>query len=216
CGRFPTLVEDGVLGLGPPGFDDYPFNPNAKRQHLNPPFMQNLLAANVIPAKITGWKLPRTKDVGSVGSLSFAATNERNPTPWGISVDAVSINGAVAISTPVQGFVDFGTTQILMSVTEADTLNEKIPGARQVSPGEWIIPCNTQAVLALTIGGVVWRVDPRDLAFQPVDSPGLCKSNISGDVNAKDGRVTLGGAFLKNVYTVLNEDSLEVGLAQPR
>ncbi|TFY57952.1 hypothetical protein EVG20_g8341 [Dentipellis fragilis] len=236
-GRFPELAEDGVLGLGPPGFDDEPFepfDPDDEDEHLSPPFMQNLLAANVIPAKVTGWKLPRTKDVDSLGSLSFggpdpahfsapfvtvkaAETNERNPVPWGISVDAVSIDGAVAISTPVRGFVDFGTTNIVMSITEADTLNEKIPGAEKVSPGQWDIPCTTQAVLALTIGGEVWPVDPRDLAYEPVeDSPGFCISNILGDGGVEDGRWILGGTFLKNVYTVLVEDSLEVGFAQPR
>ncbi|TFY52654.1 hypothetical protein EVG20_g10459 [Dentipellis fragilis] len=234
-GQFPTLDEDGVLGLGLPGFDDAPFNPTNKGEHLNPPFMQNLLAARVIPAKITGWKLPRTKDVGSVDSLAFgsldpthfipgtlislraAQTSEQNPKPWGISATAASMNGVAVLVKPFLGFIDFGTTVIVMSDIEADVLNSRITGAVRVSPGVWHIPCNTQAKLALTIGTKVWPVDPRDLVSQTVPgSPNLCESNIEGDENEPVGQWILGGTFLKNVCTVLVEDGPQVGLAQPR
>ncbi|TFY56518.1 hypothetical protein EVG20_g8895 [Dentipellis fragilis] len=231
-GNFPKLAEDGVLGLGPPGFDDPPFNPADKDEHLNPPFMQNLLAARVIPAKVTGWKLPRTKDVGSVGSLAFGApdpthfvgalvpvkaapTSARNKKPWGVPVTAVTIDGAAVIAKPIAGFVDFGTTDISMSPAEADALNVKITGAKKISSGVWQIPCNTQAKLALTIGGKAWPVDPRDLAFAPVaGAAGLCESNIVGQEKVA-GQWILGGTFLKNVYTVLDEGNTQVAFAQP-
>ncbi|KAA1476257.1 acid protease [Dentipellis sp. KUC8613] len=237
-GEFPTLDEDGVLGLGPPVRVDLTTllsTPANKGEHLNPPFMQNLLAARVIPAKVTSWKLPRTKDAGSVGSLAFGApdpthfvpstlialkaakTSAENPKPWGISVAAASVDGVAAISKPFQGFVDFGTTNIVMSTTEADALNGRIKGAIKVSLGVWHIPCNTQTKLALAIGGKVWPVDSRDLAFQPVaGSAGLCESNILGEADEAVGQWILGGTFLKNVYTILDEGNSQVGLAQPR
>ncbi|KAA1476256.1 acid protease [Dentipellis sp. KUC8613] len=232
-GQFPKLAEDGVLGMGPPSFDDPPFDPTDKEEHLNPPFMQNLLAAKVISAKVSGWKLPRSKDTGSVGSLAFGAPDPahfvaplatvksaplsaRNKKPWGVPITAATLDGAALLAKPIFGFVDFGTTDISMSAAEADALNAKITGAKKVSAGKWNIPCNTQAKLALTIAGKAWPIDPRDLAFTPVaGATGLCQSNIVGE-EAVAGQWILGGTFLKNVYTVLDEGSTQVSFAQPK
>ncbi|KAA1476255.1 acid protease [Dentipellis sp. KUC8613] len=232
-GQFPRLAEDGVLGMGPPSFDDPPFNPNDKEEHLNPPFMQNLLASRVIPALVSGWKLPRSKDAGSVGSLAFGAPDPahfvaplatvrsaplsaRNKKPWGVPITAATLDTTALLVKPIFGFVDFGTTDISMSPTEADVINSRIAGAKRVSAGKWNIPCNTQAKLTLTIAGKAWPIDPRDLAFAPVaGAAGLCQSNIVGEEKVA-GQWILGGTFLKNVYTVLDQGRTQVSFATPK
>ncbi len=65
---------------------------------------------------------------------------------------------------------------------DAKAVHDAITGAKSDGQGGFTVPCNTQASVALTFGGQAFAIDPRDLAFQPVDATdpnGDCVSGIS-------------------------------------
>jgi hypothetical protein len=65
-------------------------------------------------------------------------------------------------------------------------LHSQIQGAKSDGQGGFTIPCTTKASVAFTFGGQQFAIDPRDIAFQPVDPnnpQGDCVSGItSGSV----------------------------------
>lgn len=65
---------------------------------------------------------------------------------------------------------------------DAQAVHNAIQGAKPDGQGGFTVPCTTQASVALTFGGKTFAIDPRDLAFQPVDAnnpTGDCVSGIS-------------------------------------
>lgn len=79
-----------------------------------------------------------------------------------------------------------GTTLIVAPASDADAVHAAIPGAQSDGQGGFTLPCTTTASVALTFGGQSFSIDPRDLAFQPVnanDPQGDCVSGIaSGNI----------------------------------
>ena len=69
-----------------------------------------------------------------------------------------------------------------MILPEADALaiHKNIPGAQSIGQGGFTVPCNTNAVVALTYAGQSFTIDTRDLATQPVNSNGSNGDCISG------------------------------------
>lgn len=81
-----------------------------------------------------------------------------------------------------------GTTLIVAPDADAQAVHAAIPGAQSDGQGGFTVPCNTKASVALTFGGKAFAIDPRDLAFQPVDPndpngdcvSGIAAGNIGG------------------------------------
>lgn len=68
-----------------------------------------------------------------------------------------------------------------MPEADAAVLHAAIPGARSDGQGGFIIPCNTNAVVAFTFSGQSFAIDSRDLPFVPIngnDPNGDCQSGI--------------------------------------
>jgi len=75
-----------------------------------------------------------------------------------------------------------GTTLIIAPPADAAAVHATIPGARRDGQGGFTIPCTTTASVALTFGGQTFPIDPRDMAFLPVDlndPKGDCISGIT-------------------------------------
>jgi len=71
-----------------------------------------------------------------------------------------------------------------LPLDDAMIIHQMIPGAQDDGFGGFTVPCTTNASVALTYSGRLFTIDPRDLAFYPVDSndpQGDCVSGIIGD-----------------------------------
>lgn len=72
---------------------------------------------------------------------------------------------------------------------DAQAVHAAIQGAKADGQGGFTVPCTTQASVALTFGGQAFAIDPRDLAFQPVDA-----NNPNGDCVSGISSGNIGGA----------------------
>lgn len=109
---------------------------------------------------------------------------------WEGAIDAVTVNGADQGLTDRTAILDTGTTLMVLPPADAQTIHNNIPGAASDGQGGFTVPCTTNASVALTFGGQEFTIDPRDIAFQPVnanDPTGDCVSGItSGEVGGAD------------------------------
>ncbi|KAA1473188.1 hypothetical protein DENSPDRAFT_263001 [Dentipellis sp. KUC8613] len=105
---------------------------------------------------------------------------------------------------------------------DAAALHRFIPGTIVASTGHHLIPCDNTVVLSLTIGGVSWPIDPRDLVNAPVPAPpqfGLqrhCFSSVQASPSRQPGEWLVGSTFLKNVYMKLDATENTIGFARLR
>lgn len=82
-----------------------------------------------------------------------------------------------------------GTTLIVAPPNDAATVHQAIDGAKADGQGGFTVPCNTNASVALTFGGKIFAIDPRDIAVQPVsaaDPTGDCVSGIAAGAVGAD------------------------------
>ncbi len=79
------------------------------------------------------------------------------------------------------------------------------------------VPCDTTSVVALTVGGQAFTINPKDVAFQPLSgagTDGLCLSGISSGQIGGPNEWLVGDVFLKNVYFATDVGKDAVGLAR--
>lgn len=80
-------------------------------------------------------------------------------------------------------WISLGTTLAIIPTQDAITIHQQIPGATFDGTSTFTVPCNTATVVSFTFGGRAFAIDPRDLAFIPVDAAnaqtGDCVSGIS-------------------------------------
>ena len=71
---------------------------------------------------------------------------------------------------------------MVVPAADAAAIHAAIPGAKEDNQGGFTVPCTTKAIVALTFGGQSFAIDPRDIAFIPVDAAdptGDCVSGIA-------------------------------------
>ena len=100
---------------------------------------------------------------------------------WAGAMDAVSVNGKSLDLKNRTAILDTGarerlwrkaeadrsatgTTLIVAPAADATAIHAAIPGAKSDGQGAFTVPCTTEAVVALSFGGVAFSIDPRDLA----------------------------------------------------
>lgn len=76
---------------------------------------------------------------------------------------------------------------MLLPQSDADLIHQNIPGAQSDGQGGFLVPCTTNTSVALTFGGQLFTIDPKDLARQAVNNNGLCVSGISTDTKISTG-----------------------------
>lgn len=113
--------------------------------------------------------------------------------------------------------LDTGTTLMVVPAADAATIHAQITGAKSDGQGGFTVPCTTTDSVALTFGKQEFAIDPRDIAFTPVDPndpTGDCVSGISsGQIGGADEWL-VGDVFLKNAYFSTNVDKNTVSLAK--
>ena len=77
---------------------------------------------------------------------------------------------------------------MLLPQSDAILIHRNIPGAQSDGQGGFLIPCTTNASVALTYGGQLFTIDPQDLVRQGAsDNEGYCVSGISTDPEIATG-----------------------------
>ncbi|KAF8920191.1 aspartic peptidase domain-containing protein [Mucidula mucida] len=136
---------------------------------------------------------------------------------WVAPLDAVTVDGSDLGISNRSVILDTGTTLLIVPVNDANAIHKGIEGAGSDGNGGFVLPCNTNASLALTFGGIAFNIASPDLAFVPIDindPTGLCLSGIAGSDGIADGQWLAGDTFLKSVYFSTNVNKNQISLAK--
>ncbi|KAJ6577361.1 aspartic peptidase domain-containing protein [Mycena capillaripes] len=216
---FDDKVVDGLMGLGKKGLSN---------QGVPTP-VQALKDAGFIDKAITSYRLPRFLDHTNNGEVSFGGLDDTKFDPktlvtldaaadtdgfdafWFAKMDGVSVDGDDVQVAAQLALMDTGTSLMAVPTKDAAAIHAKIPGAKLKSSGQYSIPCNTTASLALKFGGKSFPINPKDLVFASNGATsGDCTSGISVFADTK---FLVGDTFLKSVYFSTNVDDNTITLA---
>ncbi|CAK7307852.1 Pepsin F [Vulpes lagopus] len=209
-------VFDGILGLA---------YPSLSLQGTIPIF-DNLWKQGLISQELFAFYLSKKEEKGSVvmfggvdhsyyrGDLNWVPVSK--PFYWQLSMDSISMNGAViACSGGCEAIIDTGTS-LLIGPSSVVLNIQKIINAKQSYSGEYMIDCNTINTLpdiVFTINGVNYPVPAS--AYIQEGQEGTCYSNFDegrGGLFISDSWI-LGDVFLRLYFTVFNRGNNTIGLA---
>ncbi|CAG8647984.1 11210_t:CDS:2 [Ambispora leptoticha] len=211
---FQDTEFDGILGMG---LDQL------SSQKAKTPF-SDLVTQNAVKDSVFGFFLGRQKDgsnsqltLGGIDSSKFTGQLKYNKLVsnvgyWEIALDDASVNGKPLGFNKKTAIIDTGTTLLIAPPADADAIHKEIKGAVS-QQGEYFVPCNTDAVVALTFGGVTYKISPKDLAREPTKQNNMCLSGIAGGNIGGADQWLVGDTFLKNVYSAYDIKKLAVGFA---
>jgi len=202
-----TTPFDGLMGLAQSTL--------SQQKTLTP--VEAMAKAGLITDAITSYKISRSADNKNDGEITFGGldTTKFNAQTlvtvpnvskvgfWEGAMDAVSVDGTDLGLVGRTSILDTGTTLIIAPAADALAIHQKIQGAKSDGQGGFTVPCTTKASVALTFGGTSFAIDPRDIAFQPVDPAnptGDCISGISSGNIGGANEWLVGDVFLKNAY----------------
>jgi hypothetical protein len=209
---------DGILGFSRAG-------------QTSPGLMDALVSNKIITSKIFCIHLNRNSDGTNDGEISFGAvdtskyTGSINYSPlaqddgsWTIAIDKIAAGTTNTGVTGAIAYIDTGTSYACVSASAAKLLHSVIPGSSTNSGGYWLVPCDTKINLSFTFSGVTYNIPPEDWIAS--GSGDLCFSNFyPKNCLENENAWLLGDLFLKNVYTVFDEDQGRIGkclLSRPR
>ncbi|KAI9060981.1 acid protease [Trametes sanguinea] len=194
-----TVPFDGLMGLA---------QSTLSEQGVPTP-VEALAKAGLIDDAITSYKISRLADNKNDGEITFGALDETKFDPntlvtfpvvsqtgfWEGAMDAVSVDGQDLGLQGRTAILDTGTTLI------------------SDGQGGFIIPCSTNASVALTFSGQAFAIDTRDLVFQQIDQENCASGISSGEI---DGETTwlVGDVFLKNAYFSTDVTKNTISLAK--
>ncbi|CAG8774995.1 2797_t:CDS:2 [Cetraspora pellucida] len=214
--EFVNSQFDGIMGMA---FD------TLSTQGASTPF-SNMAEQGVVTQPIFAFRFSRAVDhdegiitLGGVDIYSFTGTinfvNLVNDTAfWEIPMDDASVNGNSLGFKNKRATIDTGTTLLVAPPADVTAIHDNIPGSVLLQEGEYAIPCNTNAKVALKFNGVSYSIDPRDIARDLVSlKRNLCLSGISAGFIGTNDQWLVGDVFLKNVYSVFDLGARSVGFA---
>jgi hypothetical protein len=208
---------DGLMGLAKSTLSE--------QQTLTPP--EALAKAGLITDAIVSYKISRLADNKNDGEITFGAldqtkfdantletlANVNKQGFWESDMAAVSVDGKDLGLQGRTAILDTGTTLIVAPTADAEAIHNAIDGAVTDGQGGFAVPCDTKASVALTFGKTEFAIDPRDLAFAPLnDGSGLCISGITAGQIGGANEWLVGDVFLKNAYfsTDVTKDTLSL------
>jgi len=198
---------DGLMGLAQSSLSE--------QKTLTP--IEALAKNGLVNSAIIGYKISRLLDNKNDGEITFGGVDQTKFDPattvnlanvnqqgfWEAAMDAVTVDGTDVGLQGRTAILDTGTTLIVAPDADAQAVHAAITGAKSDGQGGFTVPCDTQSSVALTFGGQAFAIDPRDLAFQPVDANNPNGDCVSGISSGNIGGATewlVGDVFLKNAY----------------
>jgi len=216
------IPSDGLMGLAQSTISE--------QRTLTP--VEALAKTGVISDAIVAYKLARVADNKNDGEITFGGldTTKFDPTSlvtvpnvnrkgfWEANVDDASVGNKSLALQGRTAILDTGTTLAIIPTQDAITIHKQIPGATFDGTSTFTVPCNTATVVSFTFGGRAFAIDPRDLAFVPIDAAnaqtGDCISGISAGNFGGPTQWLLGGTFLKNSYYSTDVGKNAISLAK--
>jgi len=216
-----TTPFDGLMGLAQSTLSE--------QKTLTP--VEALAAAKVIPDSVVSYKISRLADNKNDGEITFGGLD---PTKfdsaaivtvpnlsktgfWEAALDAATVDGVDSGLTGRTAILDTGTTLMVLPAADASAIHKGIKGAKSDGQGGFTVPCDTKSSVALTFGGQVFTIDPRDIAITPVDPADPTGDCISGIASGQVGGATewlVGDVFLKNAYFSTDVSTNTLSLAK--
>ncbi|KAH7907902.1 aspartic peptidase domain-containing protein [Hygrophoropsis aurantiaca] len=213
--QFPA---DGLMGMAFQSISDY----NAS------PFFQTLVDGDAVVAPTFAFKLAQNGSELFLGGHNPAlyqgdftyvpVTKEASLAGyWEVDLDMVSANGA-SVLTKLDSIIDTGTTLIIGDTENVGKFYHAIGGQNATTtagPGFYTFPCDKDPGVSLTFGGKSWAISADSFNLGPVSSGSAdCVGGISAQPDL-DGSAfwIVGDVFLRNVYTVFDVGTREVGFA---
>ncbi|KAI0261484.1 aspartic peptidase A1 [Gloeopeniophorella convolvens] len=198
---------DGLMGLAQ----------SLLSQQQTPTPVEALASAGLIKEAITSYKISRLADEKNDGEVTFGGldTSKFDQTTlatlpnvntqgfWEGALDDVSVNGQDLGLQGRTAILDTGTTLMIAPPADAAAIHQQIPGSQSDGQGGFTVPCTNNATVTLTFGGQNFDIDPRDIAFSPIDPndpTGDCASGISSGEQNGANEWLVGDVFLKNAY----------------
>lgn len=212
---------DGLMGLAQ----------STLSEQQTPTPVDSLADAGLIADAIVSFKISRLADNKNDGEITFGGLDDTKfdsktlvTVPnvnqqgfWEAALDAATVDGKDTGLTGRTAILDTGTTLLILPAADAQAVHKQIQGAKSDGQGGFTIPCTTKASVALTFGGQQFTIDPRDIAFQPVnanDPQGDCVSGITSGNAGGPNEWLVGDVFLKNAYFSTDTSKNTVSLAQ--
>jgi len=213
---------DGLMGLAQSTLSN--------QRTLTP--VEALAKAGLISDAVVSYKMARVRDNNNDGEITFGALDTTKFDPktivtvsnvnkkgfWEASVDDATLDGQSLGLEGRTAILDTGTTLAILPTQDAVAVHQQIPGATFDGTSTFTVPCDTASVVSFTFGGRAFDIDPRDLAFVPVDpanpKTGDCISGISAGNFGGPTQWLLGATFLKNVYYSTDVGKDTIGLAK--
>ncbi|KAJ6631021.1 aspartic peptidase A1 [Mycena sp. CBHHK59/15] len=186
---------DGLMGLA---------QSTLSQQKVATP-VEALASQGLISEAITSYKIPRAADNKNDGEITFGAldptkfdsatlvtvANVNTQGFWEAPLDAVTVDGTDTGLAGRTAILDTGTTLIVAPPADATAVHQLITGAKADGQGGFTVPCSFNQTVALSFGGTVFAIDPRDIAIGSAQS-------TTGDCT--DTEWLVGDVFLKNAY----------------
>ncbi|KAJ3744093.1 acid protease [Lentinula detonsa] len=216
-----SVPFDGLMGLAQSSLSE--------QGVPTPP--ESLASAGLISDAITSFKISREADDLNDGEITFggldatkfdASTlttfdNVNTDGFWEGAMDSVTVDGTDTQLTGRTAILDTGTTLIVAPPDDATAVHQLIQGSASDGQGGFTVPCTTNASVALSFGNTAFAIDPRDIAFQPVDPNDPTGDCISGISSGEIGAATewlVGDVFLKNAYFSVDVGNNAISLAK--
>ncbi|EPS37846.1 hypothetical protein H072_8400 [Dactylellina haptotyla CBS 200.50] len=220
--QFDQFQPDGLMGLA---------TSKASSEGVTVP-LQVLKDTNQIPAALIGVHLARAGTGTNDGAINFGkidpsfikggdansltfSDNISADGLWEINLEDMTVNGQTLGLSPSTAIIDTGTTLMIVPQQDAVTIHAALHGASQTNQaGTFTLPCDTTSTLQVKFGGQTLDISHLDYVGAPINQgSNTCVSNIMGGQIGGPNQMLLGDVFLKNVYSVFNLDTNQVGFA---
>ncbi|KAJ7478399.1 aspartic peptidase domain-containing protein [Mycena latifolia] len=212
---------------------------------LGQPFLYNVFDMTPEQDNFIGISLSRTDDLEGSASASFtineldatyAAVADSPAVPlfpvgttrWSVLVDSMNIDGVdIPLTSGVPNAPNGSLVAVLDTGTPTSTLPpailyalySQIPGAFVSVNGseiDFVVPCNTSALVTVVIGGQPYPIHPLDLTAGPARCQTRTATSLPASMSPHASRASahcrprpdydalFGDSFMRNVYTVMN------------
>ncbi|KAF5108922.1 hypothetical protein DV453_001863 [Geotrichum candidum] len=207
---------DGIMGLPA----------NDKSPDSFPGVINTLYSQKLIKDRIFSINLGRANNLKDEGSFTIGGIDASKHTGdityidilsqetgfWELNVEGTYVNGYKVDFGSRSAIIDTGTTLLIMAPDDALKIHGFISGS-QTDGSNFVIPCNTTMELEFEFGGKKWAVSSQDyIGSVYSEAENLCISNIQG-IQFDNNNWIFGDVFLKNVYSVYNMETQQVGFA---
>ncbi|KAG9104525.1 Type I transmembrane sorting receptor [Ceratobasidium sp. 370] len=189
-----------------------------------PTFIDNLKSAGAIKSSVFAFKLSASGAelfIGGTNSKLFTGDITFSPltskTFW-LTTGAATAGGSEAYTGGM--IIDSGTTLVVGPKASVDSFwqvagGQKCDSSACGGDGFYTYDCESPPSVAFKFGDTSFAMSPESLTIGATDdSKKTCVGSIMSTEGVPDNAWIVGDAFMKNVYTVFDEENSQVGFAK--